>query len=145
MSTLALRDHSREILLAIAAGMEVRQTAEQRSARSENITPTARSVRTAAAEHGVDQGAALAEFRDYWRGVAGKAGVKLDWEATWRNWVRSQKQSFAKTQDLIHQTTPTPPNQDAALRKIDEDRKKAVPMPADIKAKMAELTKGIKV
>lgn len=47
--------------------------------------------------------------------------------------------------DVAHVTTPTPPNQDAALKKIEEDRKKAVPMPADIKAKMAELTKGMKV
>jgi uncharacterized protein YdaU (DUF1376 family) len=30
----------------------------------------------------------LAKFRDYWRGVSGKGGVKLDWDATWRNWVR---------------------------------------------------------
>lgn len=27
-------------------------------------------------------------FRDYWTGVAGAKGVKLDWQATWRNWVR---------------------------------------------------------
>lgn len=27
-------------------------------------------------------------FRDYWIGKAGKDGAKLDWEATWRNWVR---------------------------------------------------------
>jgi hypothetical protein len=30
-------------------------------------------------------------FRDYWVGVAGAKGVKLDWTATWRNWVRNQK------------------------------------------------------
>ena len=29
-------------------------------------------------------------FRDYWRGVPGQRGTKLDWEATWRNWVRSE-------------------------------------------------------
>lgn len=29
-------------------------------------------------------------FRDYWIGKAGAAGVKLDWAATWRNWVRKQ-------------------------------------------------------
>ena len=46
--------------------------------------------------------------------------------------------------DVAHVTTPTPPNQDAALRKIEEDRKKAVPIPANIKAKMAELKKGVK-
>lgn len=27
-------------------------------------------------------------FRDYWIGKAGKDSAKLDWEATWRNWVR---------------------------------------------------------
>jgi hypothetical protein len=55
------------------------------------------------------------------------------------------KQPFANKYDVAHSTTPPPPNQDAALKKIAEDRKKAVPMPADIKAKMAELTKGMKV
>lgn len=30
----------------------------------------------------------LASFRDYWSGVAGSKGVKLDWPATYRNWVR---------------------------------------------------------
>jgi hypothetical protein len=27
-------------------------------------------------------------FRDYWVAKPGSAGVKLDWEATWRNWIR---------------------------------------------------------
>lgn len=27
-------------------------------------------------------------FRDYWRAVPGEKGVKLDWDATWRNWCR---------------------------------------------------------
>jgi uncharacterized protein YdaU (DUF1376 family) len=27
-------------------------------------------------------------FRDYWIGVAGAKGVKADWSATWRNWIR---------------------------------------------------------
>ena len=29
-------------------------------------------------------------FRDYWIGAPGKAGLKLDWSATWRNKVRSE-------------------------------------------------------
>lgn len=37
---------------------------------------------------GINTDEAVAEFRDYWRGVPGKAGIKLDWEATWRNQVR---------------------------------------------------------
>jgi hypothetical protein len=32
----------------------------------------------------------VASFRDYWLGVAGQRGVKLDWSATWRNHVRRQ-------------------------------------------------------
>jgi hypothetical protein len=30
-------------------------------------------------------------FKDYWVSVAGAKGVKLDWFATWRNWIRNQK------------------------------------------------------
>lgn len=29
------------------------------------------------------------KFRDYWKSVAGAKGCKLDWDATWRNWVRN--------------------------------------------------------
>ncbi len=29
-------------------------------------------------------------FRDYWVAKPGQAGVKLDWLATWRNWLRNQ-------------------------------------------------------
>jgi hypothetical protein len=32
--------------------------------------------------------AATEEFRDYWAGVPGARGVKLDWPATWRNQMR---------------------------------------------------------
>ena len=28
-------------------------------------------------------------FKDYWSAKAGNQGVKLDWQATWRNWVRN--------------------------------------------------------
>jgi hypothetical protein len=28
------------------------------------------------------------KFRDYWQAAAGSKGVKLDWSATWRNWIR---------------------------------------------------------
>jgi hypothetical protein len=29
-------------------------------------------------------------FVDYWRGVPGAKGRKLDWAATWRNWMRKE-------------------------------------------------------
>lgn len=31
-------------------------------------------------------------FRDYWTGVAGSKGKKINWPGTWRNWVRSPYQ-----------------------------------------------------
>jgi len=30
-------------------------------------------------------------FADFWRSKPGKDGRKLDWQATWRNWVRAEK------------------------------------------------------
>jgi hypothetical protein len=30
------------------------------------------------------------EFKDYWTAQPGQKGVKTDWDATWRNWVRRQ-------------------------------------------------------
>ena len=30
-------------------------------------------------------------FADYWRAKPGKDGLKLDWLATWRNWVRRER------------------------------------------------------
>jgi hypothetical protein len=48
----------------------------------------------AAAEYGVT-GAQLTHeadsFRDYWVAKPGKDGVKLDWAATWRNWIRRNR------------------------------------------------------
>jgi uncharacterized protein YdaU (DUF1376 family) len=34
-------------------------------------------------------------FKDYWIGAPGQKGVKLDWFATWRNWIRNSKQRKA--------------------------------------------------
>jgi uncharacterized protein YdaU (DUF1376 family) len=39
-------------------------------------------------------------FKDYWASVAGAKGVKLDWSATWRNWIRNQKQGVSKVNNL---------------------------------------------
>ena len=36
------------------------------------------------------------QFHDYWIGVAGAKGVKNNWLATWRNWVRRQESSKSK-------------------------------------------------
>ncbi|CAB4121647.1 Protein of unknown function DUF1376 [uncultured Caudovirales phage] len=76
-------------------------------------------------------------FKDYW--VSAPKGTKLDWSATWRNWVRSQAIPKTNKFDVVLTTTPPPANQDAALRKIHEDDKKAVPIPLEVLRRMAEL------
>lgn len=43
------------------------------------------------------------KFSDYWRGRAGQGGVKLDWPATWRNWVRAAL-------ERLPQARGSPPN-----------------------------------
>lgn len=30
-------------------------------------------------------------FHDYWKSISGKDGVRLDWDATWRNWIRRSR------------------------------------------------------
>jgi hypothetical protein len=37
-------------------------------------------------------------FRDFWIAQAGSKGVKLDWDAVWRNWVRNEKAGGNKPQ-----------------------------------------------
>jgi uncharacterized protein YdaU (DUF1376 family) len=48
------------------------------------------------------------QFRDYWIAQGGQKGTKLDWFATWRNWVRSQRVESVRTIDKTtiqwHQT-----------------------------------------
>jgi len=39
------------------------------------------------------------QFRDYWIAQGGQKGAKLDWFATWRNWVRNQKSVVNYTTD----------------------------------------------
>lgn len=68
-------------------------------------------------------------FKDYWSAKPGKDGVKLDWFATWRNWVRNQKALKLNPADNIRLTVAPSNEPDPALTKIIEDAKKAAPMP----------------
>lgn len=55
-------------------------------------------------------------FRDYWTAKAGKDGAKLDWPATWRNWVRAEKVQIGQQQ---HGRQPMPTAQrDAEARRL---------------------------
>ena len=79
------------------------------------------------------------QFKDYWVAQAGQKGVKLDWDATWRNWVRNTKSVKPNPYDVGRLTVPSKNEPNLALLKIEEDAKKAVPIPLEVLAKMAEL------
>lgn len=106
--------------------------------RKAKKAPVTQTVLNSAISEAEKAGMSLNAFLTIWC-ARGSQGLEAAWLKT------SEKQPFTNKFDVAHTTTPPPPNQDAALKKIAEDRKKAVPMPADIKAKMAELTKGMKV
>ncbi len=42
-------------------------------------------------------------FRDYWKAQPGAKGVKLDWTATWRNWVRNESATAKQQQPQKNQ------------------------------------------
>ena len=81
------------------------------------------------------------QFKDYWIAQPGQKGVKLDWEATWRNWVRNTNAPKQNPADIVKLTVPPSNEPDPALEKIKADEKKATPLPDHIRARLAELRK----
>ena len=79
------------------------------------------------------------QFKDYWISQAGQKGVKLDWFATWRNWVRNTNAPKMNPADIVRVTVAPSNLPDPALEKIKADDKKAAPIPFEVLAKMAEL------
>lgn len=47
------------------------------------------------------------KFVNYWRAKAGRDGVKLDWTATWRNWILNSKDSTTIRPTVGKSTTVT--------------------------------------
>jgi len=79
------------------------------------------------------------QFKDYWISQAGQKGVKLDWFATWRNWVRSTNAPKQNPADIGRITVASKNEPNLALLKIEEDAKKAAPIPLEVLAKMAQI------
>jgi len=57
---------------------------------------------------GVDGQLEADRFRDYWIGVAGDKGVKLNWSSTWRNWCRRAPKA-EKPKEITFLTKPPKP------------------------------------
>ncbi|WP_375657288.1 DUF1376 domain-containing protein [Bartonella sp. CM120XJJH] len=49
----------------------------------------------------------IAKFRDYWRSKAGANATKIDWQATWRNWVRKAIEDLQKGKNYGKPSTET--------------------------------------
>lgn len=61
------------------------------------------------------------KFRDYWTAKPGKAGTKLDWLATWRNWVREERQQRGVQQaEPTHKPTFRERDAEAGMRRWEE-------------------------
>jgi len=63
------------------------------------------------------------QFKDYWVAQPGQKGVKLDWDATWRNWVRNTNAPKQNPADIVKLTVPPSNEPDPALEKIKADAK----------------------
>jgi len=81
------------------------------------------------------------QFKDYWIAQPGQKGVKLDWDATWRNWVRNTKAVKLNPADIGRVTVPPSNEPDPQLLKIIADAKNAAPMP-DFVRQFAKQVKG---
>jgi hypothetical protein len=81
------------------------------------------------------------QFKDYWIAQPGQKGVKLDWEATWRNWVRNTNAPKNNPADIGRVTVPPSNEPNHVLLKIMEDEKNAAPMP-DFVRQFARKVKG---
>jgi hypothetical protein len=78
-------------------------------------------------------------FKDYWIAQPGQKGVKLDWSATWRNWVRNQKAQKLNFADIARVTVAPSNLPDPALQKIKADEKITRPPSLIELEKMAQL------
>lgn len=70
--------------------------------------PSAENITAAVAEGFTETEAHRegAKFRDYWLAKAGKDGAKLDWSATWRNWVRRSAEQLGKSPQAVSGDVP---------------------------------------
>ncbi len=89
-------------------GEEREKSAQAKAPRAASASPPSRGSRlpvdwqpgpeqeSFAESLGIRNGAVhaeLAKFRDYWAAQPGQKGVKADWTATWRNWLRRVAES----------------------------------------------------
>lgn len=98
---------------------DTEQNRADKSARSSRLpddfvlTPERRQI---AEQERVPPERTFASFCDYWRGVPGNRGRKLDWEGTWRNWCRKEGDSIKQRGS---RSTPGRGSYDEAMAALD--------------------------
>lgn len=72
---------------------------------TENWMPPQEVINTIEAEYpALDLAYEHSQFVDYWLGVSGQRGTKLDWDATWRKWMRKAGKEQADHQSRGYRT-----------------------------------------
>ena len=79
------------------------------------------------------------QFKDFWISKAGINATKLNWQATWRNWVRAQNAPRINPADAIRTTVPSTTERDPTLVRLEEERKNCKPPAPEVLAKMKAL------
>lgn len=82
----------------------------------------------AQAAPGVDVAVELAKFRDHWRAKPGRDGCKLDWQATWRNWLRNARSTPVQRPFNGASTTVETPYQRSMRQRYEEATGKRAPV-----------------
>lgn len=87
---------SRRVAIAPAPLVLIGEVNGRRSTKRASRFPEDFTLTTSRARFASDLGLSpqnvFEKFADYWRGVSGSKGTKLDWDATWRNWCRSESE-----------------------------------------------------
>ena len=107
------QDHDQDQEQGGAGGRKTARASRSRDATRipDDFGMTGPRMDIAVAE-GVDPVRTMAKFVDYWRAAAGPKARKRDWDATWRNWCRTEadragkngserKSRFAQAQEAL--------------------------------------------
>lgn len=85
----------------------------------------------------LDMEKTIASFKDYWLAKAGKDGTKLDWDATFRNWVRNDRAGPASLG--FGQQSAVARVSDRTLEVLEKTMADRVPMPAAVREQIQRL------
>jgi uncharacterized protein YdaU (DUF1376 family) len=104
--------------------------------RKAKKAPVTQTVVNSAIKEAEKAGISLNAFLTIWC-ARGSQGLQAEWLKS------NERQPFANKYDVAHITTPPPPNQDAALRKIESDAKKATPVPESVRLLAKQFKVGV--